>query len=177
MYELKTIIRLLKRGGLAAFAIAMLLSLTALPAPAQTPTQVGDYIFLTGDTVELAKGHTIRVHYDTGWGNRIAIRGSVKVFGGSSGALLQTQELTSSTAGLYSVDIKRDDLREEGEPDTGRLQLWIVAAINWGSAGTPESGVWVVRSTFELLDHESSTTVSRGVWKTTNFLTTDGQIR
>jgi hypothetical protein len=177
MYGLTTIKGSITRGGLkqrlAAFAIAAFISLAAPSAPAQA--QVGDYIFLTGNTVEVAQGHTIRVHYDTGYGNRIAIRGTVKVFSGASGALLQSHELTSTTPGLYSIEINRDDLREAGEPGTGCLQLWIVAAISSGSStlqGAEESGVLVLRSTFELINNESGrTTVNGGIWKTTNFLT------
>lgn len=181
MYGLTTIKGLIDRGGLklmlTVFAIAAFISFSALPAQAQAE---GDYIFLTGNTVELAKGSTIRVHYDTGFGNYIAIRGTVRVFSGSTGALLQSHELTSPTAGLYSVDINRDDLRKEGEPDTGSLQLWIVVAINartTSGTGAEGSEVWVLRSTFELIDSESGRTTASGIWKTTSFLTTDGQIR
>ena len=60
MYGLTTIKGLINHKGLklivTVFAIAAFISLSALPAPAQAPTQVGDYIFLTGNTVELAKG-------------------------------------------------------------------------------------------------------------------------
>ena len=62
MYRLTTIEALINRARLklmlVVFAIAACISLAALSAPAQTPTQVGDYIFLTGNTVELTKGQT-----------------------------------------------------------------------------------------------------------------------
>jgi hypothetical protein len=60
MYRQTTIKGLINHQGLkpivTVFAIAAFISLSALPAPAQAPTQVGDYVFLTGNTVELAKG-------------------------------------------------------------------------------------------------------------------------
>ena len=177
MYGLTKIKGLIDRGGpklmLTVFAIAAFISFSAAPAQAQC-----DDIFLTGNTVELANRATIRVHYDTGFGNRIAIKGTARVFSGSTGALLQSHELTSPTAGVFSVDINRDDLREEGEPDTGQLQIWIVVAINACSTSEPGadgSEVWVLRSTFELIDNESGRTTAR--WTTTNFLTTVGQVR
>ena len=176
MYGLTTKKGLIDRGGLKVmlvFAIAAFISFSAVPTRAQC-----DDLFLIGNTVELANRATIRVHYDTGFGNRIAIRGTARVFSGSTGALLQSYELTSPTAGLYSVDINRDDLREEGEPDTGQLQIWIVVAINactTSEPGTDESEVWVLRSTFYLIDNESGRTTAS--WTTTNFLTTDGQTR
>src|SRR5262249_16429811 len=138
------------------------------------------------NTVELAKGTTVRVHYSTNYCNAFwgppqssntepavpAIR--VKVFSGSSGALLLSQELTRSTEGNFSIDINRDHLREEGDPDSGKLQLWIVVAIKLSSADgqVREPGIWVLQSLFELIDNASGTSTG-GVWKTTNFLTAD----
>lgn len=151
-------------------------------APAPSPTQVGDYIFLTGNTVELPVGMIEGQSMDL----VVAAIGSsavahVKVFSASTGALLQSHELNSTTAGVYSIRINRDDLREEGEPSTRRLQLWIVVTIKSSSAsaeGTEDSGVWGLRSTFDLIDNKSGrTTVTGGIWRTTNFLTTDGQIQ
>ena len=92
----------------------------------------------------------------------------VKVFNASTGALLQSRELTSQTAGVYSIDINRADLREAGEAITGRLQLWILVTINSGSAsasGFEESNVWVLRSTFQVIDNESGETTVSGPMK------------
>lgn len=168
-------------------------------APQATPTQVGDYIFLTGNTVELQpsmiEGQSLNLVVDA-WDNsptRSSSEGSdmivtgasavahVKVFSASTGALLQSHELTSTTAGVYSIKINRDDLREEGEPNTRRLQLWIVVTMKSGSdstQGTEESGAWGLRSTFEIIDNLTGrTTVTGGIWRTTNFLTMGGQTR
>jgi len=164
-------------------------------APAPSPTQVGDYIFLTGNTVEVpvgaVEGQSIDLVIDafdnkptskSSEGTDTIVTGAsavahVKVFSAATGSLLQSHELTSTTAGVYSIRINRDDLREEGEPVTRRLQLWIVVTIKSGSSsteGTAESGAWGVRSTFELIDNNSGrTTVTGGIWRTTNFLTMD----
>jgi FKBP-type peptidyl-prolyl cis-trans isomerase len=37
---------------------------------------IEDLIVTEGQAAKVKAGATIRVHYDTGWGNRIAIRGS-----------------------------------------------------------------------------------------------------
>jgi hypothetical protein len=166
-------------------------------APAPSPTQVGDYIFVTGNTIELPvgviEGQSMDLVVDafdnnptrsSSEGSDIIVTGAsavahVKVFSASTGALLQSHELTSTTAGVYSIRINRDDLREESEPGTRRLQLWIVVTIKSGSAstqGTEDSGAWGLRPTFELIDNKSGrTTVTGGIWRTTNFLTMDGQ--
>jgi hypothetical protein len=149
---------------------------------------VGDYIFLTGNTVELPvgviEGQSIDLVVDA-FDNKppkssdTIVTGAsavahVKVFSAATGSLLQSHELTSTTAGVYSVKINRDDLREEGEPITRRLQLWIVVTIKSGSDSTQDSGAWGLRSTFELIDNNSGrTTVTGGIWRTTNFLTMD----
>jgi len=166
-------------------------------APAPSPTQVGDYIFLTGNTMELQpsviEGQSLSLVVEA-WDNtptRSSSDGSdmivtgasavahVKVFSASTGTLLQSHELTSTTAGVYSIKINRDDLREEGEPNMRRLPLWIVVTMKSGSAstqGTEESGTWGLRSTFELIDNKSGrTAVTGGIWRTTNFLTMDRQ--
>ncbi|HET9710344.1 MAG TPA: hypothetical protein VFP64_00625, partial [Pyrinomonadaceae bacterium] len=86
-------------------------------APAASPTQVGDYIFLTGNTVELPvgmiEGQRLSLVVDA-WDNsptRSSTGASavahVKVFSASTGDLLQSHELTSTTAGVYSIKINR----------------------------------------------------------------------
>jgi hypothetical protein len=108
-------------------------------APAPSPTQVGDYIFLTGNTVELPvgviEGQSMDLAVDafdnkparsSSEASDVIVTGAgavahVKVFSASTGALLQSHELNSTTAGVYSIRINRDDLREEGEPVTRRL--------------------------------------------------------
>ena len=185
-------------GGLQLeISKSLRLALYGESSPAPSPTQVGDYIFLTGNTVELPigviEGQSMDLVVDAFDNNRkgsssegsdMTVTGTsavaqVKVFSASTGALLQSNDLTSTTAGVYSIRINRDDLREEGKPDTRRLQLWIVVTIKSGSAsteGTEESEAWGLRSTFELIDNKSGrTTVTGGIWKTTNFLTRDGQ--
>jgi hypothetical protein len=182
MSELTTIKELIKRGGMAAFAIAILLSLSATQAQAQGISGP-DFQFQGIASVGLARGSTIRVHYDTGYGNRITIRGTaapiagadasvtevgalagrVNVFSASTGALLQSHELTSLADGLPWIDINRDDLREEGDPRTGRIQLWIQVVIDPCSASGQEAeecGVRVSAPTFEVVDNDGRTTVS-----------------
>jgi len=179
MFGLTTIKGLSKRAGLkqrlTVFVIAAFISLLALPAQAQA--QTGDYIFLSGNTVELsvglAKGQTLRLRFaETGElrssGEPIVIVtgaggpvGHVKVFSGSSGALLQSHDLTGLTIGLHTIDINRNDLHEEGEPGTGRIQLRIEVVIDPCSAnrqGTEECEVWMFAPYFEVVDNASDRT-------------------
>lgn len=189
MYARTTIKRLIKRAGLAAFAIAMLLSLSALPAPTAAQGFAFDPTFRGGVFVGLARGQTVRLRI-AATNNRgkliigvddvkigagaSALNGHVKVFDGRSGALLQSHELSGLTAGLHWIDINRDDLLVEGEPGTGRIRLWIEVVLASRPAGRGQAGVSVLPPTFEVMDNESGmTTVSGGLWKTTNFLTTD----
>lgn len=77
----------------------------------------------------------------------------VKVFNAATGALLWTRELASLTAGLHTFDINRDELREVGNPLTGRIQLWIELVIG---------GVKVSSPTFEVIDNINGKTTVRG---------------
>jgi len=178
---------LTRRGGLAAFAIAMFLSLAAISTPAQAQETRFPFNafggFQGGVSVGAAAGQTIRIVIRTTSDislNKpseepgvIIIAGSgasghVKSFNAKTGALLWSREFTSLTAGLHTFDINRDELPEASISDTGRVQLWIEVVI----AG--RTGVNVFSPTFEVFENESGrTTVRGGIWKTTNFLTTD----
>lgn len=152
-----------------------------------SPTQVGDYIFLTGNSMELPVGvaeeqslSLVVEAYRPRSSSDSAVA-HVKVFSASTGALLQSHELTSTTAGVYSIKINRDDLREEGEPNTRRLELWIVVTIKSGSAtteGIGDSETFGIRTRLEVIENNSGrTTATGGIWRTTSFLTTDPQTR
>jgi hypothetical protein len=77
----------------------------------------------------------------------------VKVFNASTGALLWSRELTSLPPGLHTFDINRDELRETGNPGTGRIQLWIEVVLD---------GMKVSLPTFEVFDNGSGKTTVRG---------------
>ena len=77
----------------------------------------------------------------------------VKVFNAATGALLWSRELTGLTPGHHTFDINRDELREMGNPSTGRIQLWIEVVLD---------GMKVSRPTFEVLENESGKTTLRG---------------
>ena len=171
----------------------LLFSLAAMPAQAQAvgglqlemsnSLRTGLY-----GTISPAAGQTVRVSlprpvafspttgkiFNTSDGPGVIVtgagapKGQVKVFSGSSGALLQSYELTSLTAGLRWIDINRDDLREVGEPRTGRLPLWIEVVIDPCSASGSEAeecALWVLAPTFELMDPSGRTTGITPVWQ------------
>ena len=187
MYGLTTIKGLMKRGGLAAFAL--LISLAALAAPAQAQNGISgpDFQFQADATVGLARGQTVRLRIAAtnnqgklivGVDDAVLRAGAgaiahVKVFDGRTGATLQISELTIPTEELRWIDINRDDLRTAGEPRTGRVQLLIKIVVDPPPGGHQGHGkVTVSPPTFEVMDNYSGrTTVQGGVWKTTNFLT------
>jgi hypothetical protein len=43
--------------------------------------------------------------------------------------IVRSEEVEIPAGGFYSFDINRDELLEQGEPGTGRLQLWIEVVI------------------------------------------------
>ena len=185
MYELTTIKGLIKRGRLAAFAIAMLLSLSAVSAPAQAQELASFFAyegFRGGVTVGAASGQTVRLRIattdnhgrlligtDGGVYRAVTFNGHVRVFDGSTGALLQSRELTSLTMGVHWIDINRDDLRAAGEPVTGRIQLWIQIVIDPLAAGPGRAegtGVLLLTPTFEVMNtYTGVTTVQGGLTK------------
>lgn len=210
MNIMTTIKGLTRRGGLAAFALAML-SLTAISTPVQAQAvpryeckfcekalstihasaeaqEIRSFDafggFQGGVSVGAAARQTVRIVFRTT--NDIdpsldpstepdvivtagpSLGGRVKAFNASTGALLWSRELTSLTPGLHTIDINRDDLPEVGNTDTGRIQLWIEVVI------VGQDGMNVFPPTFEVFENESGrTTLRGGLWKTTNFLTTD----
>src|SRR5262245_21017931 len=114
MYSLTTIKGLFNRKGLKlmvmAFAFAAFISLSALPMPAQTSTQVGDYIFLTGNTVELAKlpqGASVNtdggLQLEVSLSLRRALYGSSVVHAGIIG-LVPGQTVLVTTPNFYFQD-------------------------------------------------------------------------
>ena len=188
MYGLTKIKGLIKRGRLVAFAIAMLLSLAAVSAPAQSQQLASFFAFqgfTGGVSVGVTKGQTQRLRFAAvnNQGKLIVgvddvivgagVKGHVKIFDGSNGALLQSRELTNLNVGVHWIDINRDDLRAAGEPVTGRLQLWIQIVIDPLPAGrgrAADTGVRLLTPTFEVLDKNTGMTGAHGgVWKTTNF--------
>jgi hypothetical protein len=178
MYELTTIKGLIKCGGLAAFAIAMLLSLSAVSPPAQAQQLASFFAFegfQGGVTVGMASGQTVRISIATTdsqgrlligteggiWRAGVPI-GHVKVFESRTGALLQSRELTGLITGVHTIDINRDDLPEEGEPRTGRIQLWIEVVIAQqpaGQDGAEVPGGSILQPTFEVIDNETGRTI------------------
>jgi hypothetical protein len=185
MYGLTIIKGLIKHVGLkqslAVFAIAAFISVSALPTPAQAQ---GDNIFDAGFSVGVPvvllrhRSWTLHKTVDnpdilpsegpgvivTGAGAPI---GHVKVFSASSGALLQSYELTSLTAGPQSIVINRDDLREEGDPVTGSIQLWIqivIAPRPAGQEGTQQPDDITFRIIFNVVDNVSGRTTARGTF-------------
>ena len=168
MHELIKIERLRKRDGrgylLAVFAIAAIIAVAALPASAQA----FDPTFRGGIFVGLAKGQTIRVHYSTSYqnafisGSASTAAGHVRVFNGLTGSLLWSRELPSLTTGLHTVEVNRDDLREEGEPDTGRIQLWIELVIDASQQIEESGGMDLYPPSVEMVDKQSGTTT--GQW-------------
>jgi hypothetical protein len=163
----------------------MLLSLAAMPAQAQlqlelsTSLRTGLYSSPTaGQTVRILIGvpdpSTGSLSKPSGASDVIvgagagASGGQVKAFSGSTGALLWSRELPSLSTGLHTIDINRDDLREEGEPGTGRIQLWIEVVIDPCSAsqqGAEECGVRVFPPTFEVVDNDSGRTTAHGAFR------------
>jgi hypothetical protein len=142
--------------------------------------------------ISLAKGQTVRLSgprsiaispttgkiFNSSDGTGVIVTGTgapgghVKVFSGSSGALLQSYELAGITAGLRWIDINRDDLREEGEPGTGRIPLWIQVVMDPCSADqqvAEECALWVVAPTFELINKESGRTTVHGPIRQAQF--------
>ena len=184
MYGLTTIKGLIKRAGLAAFAIPILLSLAAMPAQAQLQLELS--MSLRSDVnISPVAGQTVRIRIevtdassgslsqpsgapDVMVGAEVgASGGQVKAFSGSTGALLWSRELPSLIVGLHTIDINRDDLREEGEPDTGLIQLWIEVVIYPCSASRQEAeecGVPVSPPTFDVVDNDSGRTTARGAF-------------
>jgi hypothetical protein len=82
--------------------------------------------------------------------------GHMKAFNAATGALLWSRELTGLTSGLNTIDINRDELREVGNPDTGRIQLWIEVVL---------AGMKVSLPAFEVFDNESGKTTVNGPMK------------
>jgi hypothetical protein len=112
MYGLTTIKGLINHQGLklivTVFAIAAFISLSALSAPAQAPTEVGDYIFLTGNTVELAKAPSVNVdgglQLEMTMSLRRALYGdSTVVYGGAIG-LAPGQTVRVTVPNFYFMD-------------------------------------------------------------------------
>jgi len=147
-----------------------------LPTQVQGVNVDPGFRFKGGVSVGLASGQTLRLSmaavdrqgrliigtdqgiYDVETGAALHL----KVFNGSTGALLLSRELTTLTAGLYPININRDDLREEGQPGTGRIQLRIEVVIDPCSASLQEAeecGVRVSAPTFEVVDNNGRTTV------------------
>lgn len=143
-----TTIKGTRRRVLAPFAIAMLLSLAGIFTPVQAQEIRSFYAsegFQGGFSVGVERGQTVRiVIQSTGDFSSVlkpsvepdvivaagpSFGGHVKAFNASTGALLWSRELTNLTAGLHTIDINRDDLREAGEPGTSRLELWIEVVI------------------------------------------------
>ncbi|HKQ53855.1 MAG TPA: hypothetical protein VJT74_15885 [Pyrinomonadaceae bacterium] len=166
MYGLTTIKGLMRRGWLAAFAVAALLSLAAPPARAQA----FDPTFRGGIFVGAARGQTIRLRFAAtnnqgkllvGVDDGIFRAGTgtvphVKVFRGTDGSLLRSYELSSLTAGLHMIDVNRDELLEAGDPVTGRLLLWIEVVL------VPEPGVTLLTPTFEVVNTYTGQTTVQG---------------
>lgn len=182
-----------RRGGPAAFVIALLISLAAISTPVQAQEIMSFYAFegfQGGVSVGAARGQTVRIVFrsTTDFGPLlkpsgdpdVIVAGSgasgahVKVFNAATGALLWSRDLTSLTPGLHTFDIKRDELPGVGNSDNDRLQVYIEVVIVEREPGRGWAGVYVYPPTFEVIDNLSGmTTVSGGLWKTTNFLTTD----
>lgn len=145
-----------------------------LPVSGPTQAQLDSFYafegFQGGVSVGAAAGQTVRILIEAAdaadsslnkpSGEPGLITGSsasgvhVKVFNASTGALLWSRELTNLTPGHHTFDVNRDEFREVGNPDTGRIQLWIEVVL---------VGMKVSLPTFEVFDNESGKTTVRDV--------------
>ena len=156
----------------------LLLSLAARPAQAQANADGGLQLEISKSLRSALYGHsspaagqTVRILIEaadastTSLNKPCAPAAHVRAFGGSTGALVWSRELTSLTPGLHTIDINRDELTEAGERGTGRLPLWIEVVIDPCCASEPgaeECGQWVVAPALEVFDNESGKTKVRG---------------
>ena len=140
MYGLTTIKGLIKRGGrtygLAAAALAALIFLSGAPASAQPPGKPGTPVRPVGSTVTftyivrnpgfvgMTWGQTMRLNFVLLDGSVRPVSAQVRVSYNGNTILVRNHEL-SPTAKVHSLDISRNDLAVAGEPDTGRVQLWV----------------------------------------------------
>ena len=187
MNRMTTTKELTRRAGLAAFAIAMLLSLAAISTPAQaqeTKFPINAFGgFKGGVSVGLASGQTVRILIEAADASTGSLskpsepdviaglatsQAHVKVFHSTINGNLQIADLTVSNPGLHSIDINRDELRVVGEPGTGRIQLWIELVIV--PLGDDQARAEVARvglfAAFEVFDNVSGATTVRGEIKT-----------
>ncbi|HEU4769876.1 MAG TPA: hypothetical protein VFS77_21100, partial [Pyrinomonadaceae bacterium] len=133
--------------------------------------------FQGGVSVGAVEGQTVRLTVDvfdnasSGGGDATVTKASVfahvKVFNTTTGALLLSRDFTSLSAGLNTIDINRDNLREQGEPNTGRIQLWIEVVTDLRQA----PGVMVSAPTLEVFENKSGRTTvsSQKFWHPTDF--------
>jgi hypothetical protein len=182
MYKLTTIVGLLKRvrrkPGLAAFAMAALLFLSAMPAPARaqgtsTNTYGGSTVIHAG-TIGLMPGQRVSITVPNFYfqdGSVRFVKHSIKVssiesnltYSGESGGLNESGHIFT---------IRYGDLSVAGEPVTGRVQVWIVIQSLQPSSTqerVEDSSADMLPPTFELIDNESGKTTVHGtllkVWQ------------
>ncbi|MGH9941985.1 MAG: hypothetical protein ACRD9R_06455 [Pyrinomonadaceae bacterium] len=171
MYARATIKGLTKRGAhtyqLTSAALAAIIFLSAMSAPALA--QGGGKVSMNdfGVSFGMARGQKLRLSVFNSSlqdGSVRVVRGHIKIFSGSSGALLLNHELNNPPAGLHSFDINRDDLPEQGEPGTGRIQLWVeVEIVSRSTRRDEDPGAGVFPPNFELIAENSGTTILVGM--------------
>ena len=190
MYGLTTIKGQITRG-LAAVALAALILLSASPASAQARgntyrglttvaatsapgrTVTFTYVVTNPGLVGMVWGQTMRLNFALLDGSVKPVKAQVRVSINGTTVLTRNHE-PNPTSRFHSLDISRAERPVAGEPGTGRVQLWIEVVIIPRPAGRGRAGVSVLPPTFEVMDNLSGrTTASGGIWKTTNFLTTD----
>jgi len=182
MKKLTTIAALLKRvrrkPELAACAIAALLFLAALHAPARAQNTYGGATVVHDGFIGVVAGQTVSVTvpnsyfqngsvrflkhsikvYEIGF-NGITERESGLVYSGESGGLNEASHEYGHTFTLsYS------DLPVQGEPRTGRKEVWIeVESFPPPATQDVDSSAVVLSPTIELIDDRSGKTVVFGL--------------
>ena len=183
MYKPTTIAELIKRvkrkPRLLAFAMAGMLFLAAasVPAKAQTTNTYTGTTVVHGGTIGIVPGQTVTVtvpnYYFQDGSLRflkhtihvynVTERESGLIYSGESGGMAE-HELG------HIFTIAYGDLKVSGEPNTGRIQIWIEIESFSASGGLVNAQV--VAPTFELIDvsngkttiHESMETRKKA-WK------------
>src|SRR6185369_10301183 len=183
MYELTTIVGSLKRvrrkPELAACAMAALLLLAALSAPARAQNTYGGATVVHGGAIGLVPGQTVSITVPDFC---FAADGSVRFFKYSVLKVYDREAhlVTERTSGLiysgesgglneashelgYIFTLSYGDLPVPGEPRTGRKEVWIeVESISFSTTKTraEDIGAVVLPPTFELVDPDGRTVIS-----------------
>lgn len=173
MYRLTTIAGLLKRvrrkPELAAFALAALLILSALPAPATARgnTYSGMTVVNAG-TIGLVPGQTAQIavpNFALQDGSVKFVKSTINVYDRGGNLLYQNIWINQHELG-HLFTLRHGDFSVPGEPGTDRVQLWIelelvLSVAPQRLAEDPAAGL--LPPTYEVIDDASGKTVLFGM--------------